>query len=106
MARVAFQAPDVVVDLPLNVTLVLDGSGSMSDGNRVEIAREAAETIRTSLGRDDRMSIVHFDNNVKHGLTVRDDNPGEQALRDSIRDLRPGRWDKCPSWVESRCAVG
>ena len=89
LARVAFQAPDVVVDLPLNVTLVLDGSGSMSDGNRVEIARQAAETIRSSLGRDDRMSIVHFDNNVKHHLTVRDDNPGSRALRNSIRDLRP-----------------
>ena len=89
LARVAFQAPDVVVDLPLNVTLVLDGSGSMSDGNRVEIAREAAETIRSSLGRDDRMSIVHFDNNVKRHLTVRDDNPGSRALHNSIRDLMP-----------------
>ena len=68
LARVAFQAPDVVVDLPLNVTLVLDGSGSMADGNRVAIAREAAETIRSSLGRDDRMSIVHFDNNVKRRI--------------------------------------
>ena len=90
LARVAFQAPDVAVDLPLNVTLVLDGSGSMSDGNRVDIARQTAETIRTSLGRDDRMSIVHFDNNVKRGLTVKDDNPGSRALRDSIRDLYPG----------------
>ena len=89
LARVAFQAPDVVMDLPLNVTLVLDGSGSMADGNRVAIAREAAETIRSSLGRDDRMSIVHFDNNVKRGLTVKDENPGSRALRDSIRDLRP-----------------
>ena len=90
LARVAFQAPDVVIDLPLNVTLVLDGSGSMADGNRVDIAREAAETIRSSLGRDDRMSIVHFDNNVKRGLTVKDDNPGSTALRNSIRDLYPG----------------
>ena len=90
LARVAFQAPDVVVDLPLNVTLVLDGSGSMADGNRVDIAREAAETIRSSLGRDDRMSIVHFDNNVKRGLTVKDDDPGSTALRNSIRDLYPG----------------
>ena len=79
-----------MIDLPLNVTLVLDGSGSMADGNRVDIAREAAETIRSSLGRDDRMSIVHFDNNVKRGLTVKDDNPGSTALRNSIRDLYPG----------------
>ncbi len=89
LARVAFQAPDVVVDLPLNVTLVLDGSGSMADGNRVEIARQAADTIRTSLGGDDRMSIVHFDNNVKRGLTVRDADPDSRVLRDSIDDLSP-----------------
>ena len=89
LARVAFQAPEIAVDLPLNVTLVLDGSGSMSDGNRVQIARDAAETIRTSLGRDDRMSIVHFDNNVKRRLTVEDEDPGSTAVRNSIRDLRP-----------------
>ena len=32
MARVAFQAPDVVTTAPLNVTLVLDASGSMRRG--------------------------------------------------------------------------
>ena len=90
LARVAFQAPDVVVDLPLNVTLVLDGSGSMADGNRVEIARSAAETILSSLSRDDQMSIVHFDNNVKRRLTVARDDPRSMDLRQSIRDLHPG----------------
>ena len=65
LARIAFQAPEIFADYPLNVTLVLDGSGSMADGNRVAIARDSAETIRNSLGRDDRISVVHFDNNVK-----------------------------------------
>ena len=90
LARVAFQAPDIAVDLPLNVTLVLDGSGSMSDGNRVEIAREAAEAIRNSLGRDDRMSIVHFDQEVKRDLTVKDDRPAGRSVRRSIASLQPG----------------
>ena len=37
LARITFQAPDVRDDnRPLNVTLVLDASGSMSSGNRVE----------------------------------------------------------------------
>ncbi len=89
LARVAFQAPNIAIDYPLNVTLVLDGSGSMADGNRVEIARQAAETIRDSLGRDDRMSIVHFDNNVKRRLTVENKNPGDQKIYDSISRLRP-----------------
>ena len=68
MARVAFQAPDVVTTAPLNVTLVLDASGSMREGNRVAIARAAAEAIRRSLDGDDRMAVVHFTTNVLHDL--------------------------------------
>ncbi len=90
LARVAFQAPEVVVDLPLNVTLVLDGSGSMADGNRVEIAREAAHAIRSSLGRDDRISIVHFEDTVKRMLTVKDRDPADRSVSTSIGNLSPG----------------
>ena len=90
LARIAFQAPEIVADLPLNVTLVLDGSGSMSDGNRVDITRNAAGAIRDSLGRDDRISVVHFDNVVKPYLTVKDETPNDRAVGQSIHDLRPG----------------
>ena len=90
LARIAFQAPEIIADYPLNVTLVLDGSGSMADGNRVAIARDSAETIRKSLGRDDRISIVHFDQTIKRNLTVDDENPGHRNVRNSIHDLRPG----------------
>ena len=57
MVRLGFQAPELQDDTPLNVTLVLDASGSMKDGNRVAIAREAAEGIRRSLQepRSDRL---------------------------------------------------
>ncbi|MDE2780162.1 MAG: von Willebrand factor type A domain-containing protein [Chloroflexota bacterium] len=61
VARVAFQAPDLRDDSrPLNVTLVLDASGSMADGNRVDIARAAAESIRQSLRPQDNIAVVHF----------------------------------------------
>ena len=89
LARVAFQAPEVVVDLPLNVTLVLDGSGSMADGNRVEIAREAAHAIRNSLGIDDRISIVHFASEVKPNQTVNDNDPRYSPAINSINNLQP-----------------
>ncbi len=46
LVRIGFQAAEVPDDRPLNVTLVLDASGSMRDGNRVDIARSAAEAIR------------------------------------------------------------
>ena len=58
--RIATQAPEFVDNTPLNVTLVLDASGSMAQGNRVEIARAAAESIRKSLSEDDRIGVVLF----------------------------------------------
>ena len=83
MARVAFQAPDVVTTAPLNVTLVLDASGSMREGNRVAIARAAAEAIRRSLDRDDRMAVVHFTTDVldqSHGRVRQAGRPGGGQL--------------------------
>ena len=89
MARVAFKAPEVVADGPLNVTLVLDASGSMREGNRVAIAREAAETIRRSLDADDRISVVHFTTDVLHQFTVKYASPGDRVVVNSIARLAP-----------------
>ena len=90
MARIAFQAPEPEYDRkPLNVTLVLDASGSMSDGNRVDIARAAAESIRGSLRSDDRIAVVHFTDGVIHDLTVEHSRPGDRDVRRSIDRLQP-----------------
>ena len=89
MARVAFKAPEVVEDSPLNVTLVLDASGSMDKGNRVAIAREAAEAIRRSLDADDRISVVHFTTEILHQYTVKYASPDDRAVIDSIARLAP-----------------
>ena len=89
LARVSFQAPDVRDDAPLNVTLVLDASGSMSDGNRVAIAREAAESIRRSLGPRDRIAVVHFTDSVIGHLTVEHSRPDDSSVVSSISSLAP-----------------
>ena len=89
LARVAFQAARVADDRPLNVTLVLDASGSMADGNRVAIARAAAEAIRQSLRSQDRIAVVHFTQDVVHELTVTHAEPDRSAVRSSIEQLRP-----------------
>ena len=90
LARITFQAPDVRDEnRPLNVTLVLDASGSMADGNRVEIARAAAETIRKSLGRNDRISIVQFSTDVLHEYTVEGRGADDREVIRSIGNLRP-----------------
>ena len=89
LARVAFQAARVADDRPLNVTLVLDASGSMADGNRVAIVRAAAEAIRQSLRSQDRIAVVHFTQDVVHELTVTHAEPDRSAVRSSIEQLRP-----------------
>ena len=89
LARIAFQAPKVRDDIPLNVTLVLDASGSMADGNRVAIARAAAEAIRESLTSRDRIAVVHFTTNVIRSLTVEHSRPDDDDVAWSISRLTP-----------------
>ena len=90
LARIAFQAPEMWDDeRPLNVTLVLDASGSMKEGNRVAIAREAAESIRKSLRSRDRIAVVHFTDHVIEDLTVEHRNPDDRAVKRSISKLQP-----------------
>ena len=87
LARIAMQAPDVRDDRPLNVTLVLDASGSMSWGDRVAIAREAAETIRQSLSSRDRIAVVHFTTGVLDRYTVKHSAPDNEDVTWSIERL-------------------
>ena len=90
MARIAFQAAEANYDsTPVNVTLVLDASGSMDTGNRVEIAREAAESIRRSLSDRDRIAVVHFSSEVIRQHTVEHTRPDDRNVARSINDLTP-----------------
>ena len=89
LARIAFQAPKLADDKPLNVTLVLDASGSMSDGNRVAIARAAAEAIRQSLRPQDRIAVIQFTTHVLPEYTVKHTQPDDDKAKASILGLQP-----------------
>ncbi len=89
LVRIGFQAAEVPDDRPLNVTLVLDASGSMREGNRVGIARAAAEAIRQSLRPQDRVAVVHFTEGVIHDLTVEHQAPDHRSVQQSIGQLAP-----------------
>ena len=91
LARIGFQAPELRDDdRPLNVTLALDSSGSMRHGDRISIARAAAESIRKSLSRDDRIAVVHFEKEVIRNLTVEHSEPDSRDVSRSIDSLEPG----------------
>ncbi len=87
LVRVAAQAPEFVDETPLNVTLVLDASGSMREGNRVEIARAAADTIRSGLRDQDRLAIVQFSTDVVDVVDHR--SADATVLVNSIDRLEP-----------------
>ena len=89
IARIGLQAPQLRDNTPLNVTLVLDASGSMAGGNRVDIARTAAETIRQSLGPRDRIAVVHFTTDVISRYTVEHSSPDDRDVARSIERLAP-----------------
>ena len=90
LVRIAFQAPEASYqDRQLNVTIVLDASGSMGTGHRVDIAREAAKSIRRNLDRGDRIAIVHFTDGVIHDLTVEHSDPDDADVNWSIGRLAP-----------------
>ncbi len=89
LARVGFQAPQFEDNRPVNVTLVLDASGSMANGNRVEVAREAAYAILNSLGRRDRIAVVHFTTEVLGEYTVAHESPDRGNVARSISQLHP-----------------
>ena len=88
LARIGFRAPEAIDDRPLNVTLVLDASGSMELGNRVEIARAAAESIRSGLRSTDRIAVVQFSSGVLEDYTVRPTQPEDTRVARSLANLR------------------
>ena len=90
MARIGLQAPDAQQRRPINVTLALDSSGSMRDGNRVEIAREAAYAIVNNLESRDRVAILHFEEEVIRRHLVEHTNPSDNDVWKSIDSLDPG----------------
>lgn len=73
---------------PLNLTLVVDRSGSMA-GDKLDRAKEAARSIVGRLGNEDVFSLVSFDDQVNVQLPARY-LKDRRAAYEAIDSLQPG----------------
>jgi Ca-activated chloride channel family protein len=58
------KAPENVSRTPLNISLVLDHSGSMKAERKLEYAKEAVKFVIDNLGSADKLSLVIYDTEV------------------------------------------
>lgn len=82
-------AADAFERLPQNLALVVDISGSMSDG-KLESVQEALHTLAEQLDQGDQVTLVAFDNLTELRMPRRVmDAPGRAALRTAVDNLAP-----------------
>lgn len=78
--QVTVLSADLAPDAPINLVLLLDTSGSMT-GPGIAAAKNAASNFIAGLGRDDRVAIVTFDNDIKTRIDFTTDH---QAARQEL----------------------
>ncbi len=74
---------------PLNLTLVLDCSGSMASGSKMDSLKQSLEVFLTSLQPDDIIAIVGYDDRA---YVLRNAQPVGNGswVRNVVRSLSPG----------------
>ncbi len=91
-AQVEIQATEELPEAraPLNVSLVIDRSGSMR-GDAMAQARDAARTFVDALDSQDRVALVSFDNrSIVEVESTRVDEMGRQRLHRAIDAINAG----------------
>ena len=95
------EAPARKNRMPVNVALVLDRSGSMQGENKFPLAVSAVEMALELLGRNDRFSLVVFDDKVDVLMTstLATSDAKKLALR-ALRQVQPRQsTDLCAGWM-------
>jgi Ca-activated chloride channel homolog len=89
MLRITGRAPEAADRSPLNLSVVLDRSGSMGVLGKLERAKEAASLLVRRLGDGDGVSVVAYDDEVRT-VAGRMTGAQRQELLGRIGQLGPG----------------
>ena len=88
---IAPDAPKVLIDRPrLNLALVIDRSGSMSEARKLDFVKTAAHQLVDMMGPDDILSIVAYDHHVQILWRSRPVGRDRAELHRIIVGLYPG----------------
>jgi Mg-chelatase subunit ChlD len=74
---------------PVNLALVIDKSGSMAGGGKLEYVKQAMEMFLSAFDEDDRLAVIVYDTNasvLRASDLVRD----RDAILKQIREVQPG----------------
>ena len=74
---------------PMNISIVIDRSGSMGEKNKLEYVKKAVDYLIDEANTDDYISVVTYDDNVdvlQKSQIIRD----KYELREKISALQPG----------------
>ena len=88
--QLTLTAPGVVKDVkrkPINLSIVIDRSGSMSDQRKMEYAKKAYSTLIDQLHPDDILSLVIYDDVVeviRHAKKIGDDKYSIKRMLDEV----------------------
>lgn len=74
---------------PLNISVVIDRSGSMSEKNKLDYVKKAVNYIIDETGPNDYISIVTYDDNVDVLQRINLIN-NKFELKKAVNDLKPG----------------
>ncbi|TRU73810.1 MAG: VWA domain-containing protein [Microcystis viridis Mv_BB_P_19951000_S69] len=89
MLSIAATSEQINTNLPINLCLVLDHSGSMQ-GKPLETVKKAAFSLIESLGVNDRLSVIAFDHRAKVILPSQSRQDDLTLIRSKIQQLQAG----------------
>ena len=90
LLRIGLQAPVIERTHPVNVMFVADASGSMAEGNRIDIARASLQALWATLHPDlDRVGMIQFSVDPIPSSLVPHTRPDSEFLQASIDRLLP-----------------